>query len=247
MKATQIIRKDINLNITGITLLSKDEAKKIPKSLLADRGYWWLRTPAASLDMVLAVDAKGQIGTDGYYVDNPDGPNYIKIRPAIIISNLNELKLIRGSEIEFAGHKWTVISDNMALCNDTIEDERDRKAFRKCTRVSSDQTYFCDGTRKRYPIGELNDYESSDVKKYIEEWAYSKGILHRPKDVFCIKGTYNITKGEGECPENCKYGAWELDGTNRICGAECLECGGTLFMVKGKKVYCDGCGETVEE
>jgi len=64
-----------------------------------------------------------------------------------------------------------------------------------------------------------------------------------PEEIYCIKGTWNITKGTGTCPENCRYGAWEIDADDaRICGAECLNCGGTLYMVEGRRYYCEDCG-----
>lgn len=53
----------------------------------------------------------------------------------------------------------------------------------------------------------------------------------------CKKGTYDIKKNKGKCKEDCKNGAWN----GGICGAECLKCGGVLFLSK-KGVVCSGCG-----
>ena len=59
------------------------------------------------------------------------------------------------------------------------------------------------------------------------------------KDLYCKQGTFNIATGKGNCPENCKYGAWnEPDG---ICGAECEECGGDLYLTSEDTVYCADC------
>lgn len=54
----------------------------------------------------------------------------------------------------------------------------------------------------------------------------------------CYKGTYDIYKGTGECPEECEYGAWN----NGICGAQCLKCGDDLYLNEDGKVICAGCG-----
>lgn len=64
--------------------------------------------------------------------------------------------------------------------------------------------------------------------------------------IMCKKGCYNITTGEGQCPESCEHGAWN-DFQKGICGAECLECGGDLFLTADNKVYCDACGYVEEE
>lgn len=60
--------------------------------------------------------------------------------------------------------------------------------------------------------------------------------------VMCKKGTFDIGENKGECPESCKYGTWNM-GREGICGAECRECGGTLFITDKGEIYCDSCGE----
>lgn len=62
----------------------------------------------------------------------------------------------------------------------------------------------------------------------------------------CKKNTYDITADCGTCPESCPYGAWHLTPEG-VCGAECLECGGTLFLTDTDEVYCDGCGFQEED
>ena len=56
----------------------------------------------------------------------------------------------------------------------------------------------------------------------------------------CKRNTYDITAGRGECPQDCPHGAW--NGPEGICGAECLECGGTLYLTDRGSVSCNGCG-----
>lgn len=56
----------------------------------------------------------------------------------------------------------------------------------------------------------------------------------------CKKDTYNITAHGGQCLPDCPHGAW--NAPEGICGAECLKCGGTLYLTNMNQVYCDGCG-----
>ena len=56
----------------------------------------------------------------------------------------------------------------------------------------------------------------------------------------CKMKTFDLETLKGKCPESCEYGAWN----NGICGAECTECGGDLYLDENNKVYCTDCGET---
>lgn len=55
----------------------------------------------------------------------------------------------------------------------------------------------------------------------------------------CKMKTFDLKTFTGKCPDDCKYGAWN-DG---VCGAECLKCGGGLYLDENGKVCCTGCGE----
>lgn len=62
----------------------------------------------------------------------------------------------------------------------------------------------------------------------------------------CKMGIFDLTTLKGKCPETCPYGAWN-DFHEGVCGAECLECGGDLYLDENGKVYCTDCGETEME
>ena len=59
----------------------------------------------------------------------------------------------------------------------------------------------------------------------------------------CKMKTFDLETFEGECPESCEYGAWN----NGVCGAECSECSGDLYLNENGKVYCVNCKETEME
>lgn len=66
------------------------------------------------------------------------------------------------------------------------------------------------------------------------------------KKLLCYKKTYDIYEGKGECPQECEYGAWQMTAES-VCGAECLSCGGTLYLAENGHVVCDSCNHPEPE
>lgn len=174
------------LEVTGITLLSVEEAEKMPEKLCLIGDWWWLRSPGHYAYTTADVGGFGHVDTVGNNVDSSD----FGIRPALKISNLESLNLAEGDEIEVADHTWTVIPGSMALCNDIIG----ACAFRAYEQFSDDGKTFLTHDGKEHPIEELNSYEHSDAKAFIEDWAIENGIL-TPEQVQ-NKNTDNIEQDE---------------------------------------------------
>lgn len=152
-KIVEVVNK--TLDVTGITLLSIEEyeAAKEFIQLIHCWCWWWLRSPGYYSRLAAYVNDFGRVYTRGFYVNS----TYIVVRPALRIANLNSLDLNTGDQIiGLAGHDWTVISDDMAICNDGIGEHCFRKDWRE---------------------PDANDYEKSDVKKFLETWAEEKGII----------------------------------------------------------------------
>ena len=156
---TRIIAREANLEITGATLLTVEEAEKLPMRLLFSSFTWWLRTPVISKrngwltrnSYVAAVHNDGFISYEnGDFVS----ANYYRVCPALKISNLEKSGLKIGDTFEFGRREFEIISDDLALCLIGIADY----AFRDDWRAD-----------------DANDYEKSDVKKYIDEW-FEKSI-----------------------------------------------------------------------
>ena len=146
MNAKQIIEttKDIDLDVLGITLLSVEEAEQLPEGTRAIRGWWWLRSPGDYGDYAAYVYGKGLVNDIGYNVHNHE----LGVRPALIV-NLDSSNLSIMDKIETAGHRWTVITDSLILCDDIV-------GF----------TAF----RADWQANDANVYEASDVKKWLEKW-----------------------------------------------------------------------------
>ena len=134
------------LDITGATLLSIDEAGKLPEDMRrANDIHWWLRSPSYYDYKAAFVDGeRGDVSVDGTFVLESFG-----VRPALEISDLKSSDLQIGDQFNYGGRSFTVISDQYALCDEIIE----RYPF-----------------RKNWKAKDANVYEASDIKKFVDDW-----------------------------------------------------------------------------
>ena len=144
MKVKDILRcitKEADLDITGATLLTKEEAKELPKKLLSHDAWWWTKSPSRYSDGAICVSSYGYVNNNGTGVLSAG-----KVRPVLTISNLEFSGLKIGDTFEFGGQKFEIISNDKAFCLGDIG----QCAFRTGLRV--------------------NVYEKSDIKKFVDEW-----------------------------------------------------------------------------
>ena len=152
MKVDKIITTTIkmDIDIKGITLLSREEYTAY-KDLMSHDNWiyanWWLRSPGNSTGTVAVAHDNGW----GLITDNIVR-NRNAVRPTLLIANHN---LNTGDNFILADKEWTVISDTLAICNGIIG-----------------RYYF----RFDWKDDNANDYEASDVKKFLEEWAENNNI-----------------------------------------------------------------------
>lgn len=155
MKIERKIREEVieSLKVIGITLLSVEEYMAAKAHIMPINGWWWLRSPGCNSGSAAYVMSDGGVNSYGYFVRGAHGV----VRPALLIQNLNFFKLKPGDRIlNYAKHGWTVISDTMALCDDGIG----KHCF-----------------HEDWETQEANDYEKSDVKRFLESWAAKNGII----------------------------------------------------------------------
>lgn len=132
------------LEITGITLLSKEEYEACEEHIAPRNFWWWLRSPSSSSDDIAAcVYDEGYV--DSIYVYS----SRVGVSPALQICNLESSNLKIGDRFKLKGQTWTVVSEGYALCDDNIG-------------------YHC--FRENWRASDANVYEKSDVKKFVEEW-----------------------------------------------------------------------------
>ena len=152
-----MIAKKINIDITGITLLSVDEYSKY-RNRIPQRLWWWLRTNATDNDIAVAV-----VNSSGEVKYDDAGCEKIHVRPALIY-NSKTSDLRTRDKITLADLEWTVISDKYALCDDSIA-----------------KMPFRDWECWNEPPKDTNAYEASDVKVYLENWARTVSIISEEK------------------------------------------------------------------
>lgn len=136
--------KDVQLDVEGITLLTKEEVEALPVDIRKCYEYWWLRSPGHYYNEAAFVFGEyGDVDRLGYSVDEE-----LDVRPALRV-NLKSTNLQIGDKVAVFGYVWTVITENLILCDDIVGES----PFRK-DRYASD----------------ANKYEASDIKKWLEQW-----------------------------------------------------------------------------
>ena len=145
MKIEKYTTTPVEVQLNGLTILSKEEYLRYEENIPEADFWWWLRSPGYYQCSAALVDSDGSrsygdvIGTRG-------------VRPALIINHGSSLQT--GDRFKFFGHNWTVISAKYALCDDAFC----YMAFRKDLKAD-----------------DSNVYEASDIKRYLDdEWKKMK-------------------------------------------------------------------------
>lgn len=138
------IIQDEEIDIKGATLLASDKAEVLPLRLRKYHDRWWLHSPGFSQSFVACVFDDGSVRYGGGRVCN----DFYCVRPILII-NLKSSNLKIGDVFVFGDKEFEIISDTIAFCKSDIGEYYFRKAF------SSE---------------DANDYEASDVKKFVDKW-----------------------------------------------------------------------------
>lgn len=145
MKVQKITTTEEELEITVATLLSIDEAEKLPDRLREHYNWWWLRSPGDYQGGAAYVYNDGSFYNYGYRVNGSD----CCVRPALRINNLESSNLKIGDSFIFGGEEFEIVSDDLAFCKGDIGDH----CFREDWQAEN-----------------ANDYEKSDVKKFVDDW-----------------------------------------------------------------------------
>ena len=135
----------VDAELTGITLLSENEARSCMHLITFQQKpvSWWLR------DLNIGGLLTTKVMQPNELVYSNGGPkNRAGISPAVT-GDLKDLK--RGDKVLFAGHKWTVIFENMIFVDDLIG-------------------YGPFNYYSEFYSADENLYENSRVKDFIEHW-----------------------------------------------------------------------------
>ena len=142
MVAEKFTATPADIEITGATLLSLEEYKEYKDNVTLLSESWWLRSPGVwNYEKAEAYEVR--------YINcvNNIVHSVYAIRPALQISNLGDVEV--GDKIKFGGKFFTVISLKYALCDTAIG----HGAFREDSKAA-----------------DANDYNASDIKKFVDEW-----------------------------------------------------------------------------
>lgn len=137
-------------DIYNATLLSIEEAKKLPKKVREYDGSWWLRSPGSNIYFAAVVDFSSDLFKYGYNVINDS----ISVRPAFTIRGLKSKNLKLYSKVFINGKEFIIIGKDTVL----YDDKPIRHYFNKA-------------------MGQGNDYKTSDIRKFVEN-DFIDMILH---------------------------------------------------------------------
>jgi len=140
MKALKYNPEEIDIEVTDISLLTVEEAERLPENIREYEDWWWLRTPGISSHYAAFVHFDGPVSILGAGVTHVN----VGVRPALTISNLEDLGVRVGDTIIIQDKKYVVVSDNKVLYNDDAVYHRFDK--------------------------DSNDYEKSEIKKIVDGW-----------------------------------------------------------------------------
>ena len=157
------------MEVREITLLSLEEYNANCRFITNLDNWWWLRSPGYYGGGVACVLMDGDIEHYGFSEDAERS-----VRPALRIVPENGIE--KGDRIWAGGMPWTVISENLLLCDQSIGE----MAFRNDCQT--------------------NKFELSDVKKLLDSWAAEKGLIGEvrlediqksPRSIRFIDSRYN--------------------------------------------------------
>jgi len=194
MKVTRVITKELELNlkITEATLLTIEEAEQLPEKLKNYNRYWWLRSHGYTYNFAANVIYGGSVSSVGSLVSCY---NYA-VRPALIISNLKSSCFRIGDTFKFGNKDFEIISNDRAFCLGDIGYSLFREDWR---------------------ADDANNYEKSDVKKFIDEW-FEKSI----EEVNSKENEVKVVNNKNESIYKCKDCRSELrcpcDPNSDACG-----------------------------
>lgn len=151
MKIEKIIelKEEKEINIKEVTLLSRYEFNKCKDNISLVNEWWWLRSPGSYQYFAASIDG---CSLENEYVNIDDGC----VRPALKILNQKSTNLKSNDKFYLAGYRWTMISEDIALCNECVG----KSAFR-----------FEDEAE------DANVWEVSDAKKWLDNWAKKNGLV----------------------------------------------------------------------
>lgn len=146
----KVVHEPVEIEIEEITLLTAEEYVDAKDVILHRYESWWLRSPGLCRGRVAYVGIDG-----GLYDRNVANYENLYVRPVLKVKDLESSGLEISDRFEIASRLCSVISPRLILFDDFVG----KTAFRKDVNAK-----------------DANDYEQSDVKKWLEKWAKEAGL-----------------------------------------------------------------------
>ena len=146
--------KHVSFNdVKEMTLLTTEQAERLPDELLSCGEWWWLRSPGSYHDCAAGVSLDGFINCNGYYVHYGGDC----VRPAFVIPGLDS-KIY--DKVHIGGYRYTLDGNYIGGC--------------LCTVIDKDLVLADDVVcRHRFDL-KSNDWDKSELKGYINSNEFLK-------------------------------------------------------------------------
>ena len=171
----------LEITVNEVTLLTSEEYEEYKDNIpLYQEHSWWLRSVGSFTNHAADVDITGTLSSSIVNYDN------CYVRP-VLKCDFGISGLQVGDKVPLVGYNWTVISDSMLLCDETVG----KRVFRNIA-TTSDST----------------NYEASDVRFWLEDWAVAHNLVN--VDTVPITNVTLLSKEEYEeykdnIPENGQF------------------------------------------
>lgn len=143
-----------DFDVQDVTLLSVDEAECLSDDMRVIEGrWWWLRSVYDDNIYISLMDGKGSVYHEPVENSSFDFESTFGVRPVLKVGNLASLNLTKGDKFIVNYTPYTVISDDMVLCDNII----------------TSMEFGSNSPRDNF-------FETSYVKQYIEDWADDEGF-----------------------------------------------------------------------
>ena len=148
--------KHVSFNcIKEITLLTIEQAERLPRELLACGEWWWLRSPGRNQLDAATVSSGGSVCYNGHIVTYGSDC----VRPAFVIPGLDS-KIY--DKVHIGGYRYTLDGDYIGGC--------------VCTVVDKDLVLADDVVCYHRFDAKSNDWNKSELKAFIESDEFLKKL-----------------------------------------------------------------------
>lgn len=146
MNASYYEKKNCEVTVSEPRLLSADEARKVPGTLLAGKEGFWLEEKMTNGAMA--------VQHDGFIYNETLADAKLNFLPAITVKGLSEADQAEHTLVVISGVKFTAIGNDTLLCNEPIG----------CGRHADAERAIAEWGEEKFQIWAYNPVKSEEAR-----------------------------------------------------------------------------------